>query len=53
MGTIAGTTAEVMSGVVTTGSISSTVQLDYDRGTAHKTYEPPAWVRALYLRGPE
>ena len=48
MGTIAGTTAEVMSGVVTTGSISSTVELDYDQGTAHKTYEPPAWVRALY-----
>ena len=48
MGTIAGTTAEVISGVVTTGSISSTVELDYDQGTAHKTYEPPAWVRALY-----
>ena len=48
MGTIAGTTAGVMSGVVTTGSISSTVELDYDQGTAHKTYEPPAWVRALY-----
>ncbi len=42
MGTIAGTTAEVMSGVVTTGSISSTVELDYDQGTAHKTYQPPA-----------
>ena len=41
-------TVEVMSGVVTTGSISSTVELDYDKGTAHKTYEPPAWVRALY-----
>ena len=48
MGTIAGTTAEVMSGVVITGSISSTVELDYNQGTAHKTYEPPGWVRALY-----
>jgi hypothetical protein len=37
-----------LTGVVTTGSISSTVKLDYNRGTAHKTYEPPAWVRALY-----
>ena len=35
-------------GVVTTGSISSTVELDYDRGTAHKTYKPPLWVRLLY-----
>ena len=34
--------------IVTTGSISSTVELDYGRGTAHKTYDPPFWVRALY-----
>jgi hypothetical protein len=29
-------------------SISSTVELDYTRGTARKTYEPPLWVRMLY-----
>jgi hypothetical protein len=29
-------------------SISSTVQLDFTRRTAHKTYSPPLWVRALY-----
>ncbi len=47
MGT-AEATQEMIGGIVTTGSISSTVELDYNRGTAHKTYEPPAWVRALY-----
>ncbi|MGE0057446.1 MAG: hypothetical protein AB7T32_05640 [Dehalococcoidia bacterium] len=35
-------------GVVMTGSISSTVKLDYDAGTAEKTYEPGAFVKALY-----
>jgi hypothetical protein len=29
-------------------SISSTVKLDFDRSTAHKTYSPPLWVRMLY-----
>jgi hypothetical protein len=29
-------------------SISSTVLLDRVAGTAHKTYAPPVWVRALY-----
>ena len=47
MGALAAT-KEAPTGIVTTGSISSTVELDFDRGTAHKTYEPPAWVRALY-----
>lgn len=41
-------TEGITQGVVTTGSIASTVRLDYDRGTAHKTYEPPLWVRVLY-----
>ena len=36
-----------MKGVVTTGSISSTVELD-DHGTADKTYKPPLFVRLLY-----
>ena len=35
-------------GVVMTGSISSTVKLDYDLGTAEKIYEPTRLVRALY-----
>ena len=35
-------------GVVWTGSISSTVRLDYDAGIAEKRYEPPLLVRALY-----
>jgi hypothetical protein len=35
-------------GVVMTGSISSTVTLDYDAGTAEKTYAPGGFVRALY-----
>jgi hypothetical protein len=35
-------------GVVMTGSISSTVRLDYDAGTAEKRYEPTRLVRALY-----
>lgn len=29
-------------------SISSTVELDFTRSTAHKTYSPPLWVRMLY-----
>jgi hypothetical protein len=29
-------------------SISSTVRLDVDARTAHKTYAPPLWVRVLY-----
>jgi hypothetical protein len=36
------------SGIVMTGSISSTVKLDYDAGTAEKTYAPGRLVRALY-----
>ncbi|MCC7363564.1 MAG: hypothetical protein IT303_04260 [Dehalococcoidia bacterium] len=36
------------SGIVMTGSISSTVRLDYDAGTAEKSYEPTRAVRALY-----
>jgi hypothetical protein len=36
------------SGVVMTGSISSTVKLDYDAGTAEKSYAPGRFVRALY-----
>ena len=40
--------SQEMKGVVTTGSISSTVVLDYDHGTAHKTYKPPLYVRLLY-----
>ena len=35
-------------GVVMTGSISSTVKLDYDLGTAEKSYQPTRLVRALY-----
>ena len=35
-------------GVVMTGSISSTVKLDYDRGTAEKIYEPTRFVKLLY-----
>ena len=35
-------------GVVMTGSISSTVRLDYDAGVAEKRYEPTRLVRALY-----
>ena len=35
-------------GVVMTGSISSTVKLDYDRGTAGKIYRPTRFVRLLY-----
>ena len=38
----------VNGGVVMTGSISSTVKLDYDRGTAEKIYEPTRFVRLLY-----
>ena len=34
--------------IVLAHSISSRVELDYGRGTAHKTYSPPGWVRALY-----
>jgi hypothetical protein len=45
---MAAATEGITQGVVTTGSIASTVRLDYDRGTAHKTYEPPFWVQALY-----
>ena len=36
------------SGVVWTGSISSSVRLDYDSGVAEKRYEPPWLVRTLY-----
>ncbi len=35
-------------GIVMTGSISSTVKLDYDRGTAEKIYLPTRFVRLLY-----
>ena len=35
-------------GVVMTGSISSTVKLDYDRGTAEKIYLPTRFVGLLY-----
>ena len=35
-------------GVVMTGSIASTVKLDYDLGTAEKSYQPTRFVRALY-----
>ena len=35
-------------GVVWTGSIASTVRLDYDAGIAEKRYEPPLLFRALY-----
>ena len=35
-------------GVVMTGSIASTVKLDYDRGTAEKSYEPTRFVKLLY-----
>ena len=35
-------------GVVWTGSISSSVRLDYDSGVAEKRYEPPWLVRTLY-----
>ncbi|MCK9520820.1 MAG: hypothetical protein M0R74_17625, partial [Dehalococcoidia bacterium] len=35
-------------GVVLTGSISSHVRLDYDAGTAEKSYQPTPFVRALY-----
>ena len=35
-------------GIVMTGSISSTVRLDYDLGTAEKSYQPTRFVRALY-----
>ena len=34
--------------IVLAHSISSRVELDYARGTAHKTYSPPTWVRVLY-----
>lgn len=36
------------SGVYLTGSISSQVRLDYDAGTAEKSYRPTRFVRALY-----
>ena len=36
------------SGVFMTGSISSQVRLDYDAGTAEKSYRPTRFVRALY-----
>ena len=35
-------------GVVMTASISGTVKLDYDLGTAEKSYQPTRFVRALY-----
>ena len=35
-------------GIVMTGSIASTVKLDYDLGTAEKSYQPTRFVRALY-----
>lgn len=35
-------------GVVLTGSVSSVVRLDYDAGTAEKTYYPTLLVRLLY-----
>ena len=35
-------------GQALTGSISSTVVLDYDRGTAEKRYHPTLFVRSLY-----
>lgn len=35
-------------GIVMTGSISSTVKLDYDAGTAEKSYQPTKVVRLLY-----
>ena len=38
----------VEGGVVMTGSISSTVKLDYDRGTAEKIYLPTRFVGLLY-----
>ena len=40
--------APPMSGLVRTGSISSDVLLDYDRGTAEKVYRPTRPVRLLY-----
>lgn len=38
----------VEGGIVMTGSISSTVKLDYDAGTAEKIYLPTRFVRLLY-----
>ena len=35
-------------GVVMTGSIASTVKLDYDLGTAEKSYQPTRFVKLLY-----
>ncbi len=35
-------------GIVHSGSISSSVDLDYDSGLAHKVYRPGRLVRALY-----
>lgn len=39
---------EPQSGIVHTGSVSSSVDLDYDSGLAHKVYRPGRLVRALY-----
>src|SRR5262245_39349041 len=40
--------APPLTGIVRTGSISSDVVLDYDRGTAEKVYRPTLPVKALY-----
>jgi len=49
MVTAAAALNDTMNGsLVLAHSISSRVELDYARGTAHKTYAPPAWVRVLY-----
>lgn len=45
MGTL---TAPSNRSIVLAHSISSRVELDYDRGTASKTYTPPTWVKVLY-----
>lgn len=36
------------SGIVHTGSISSSVELDFQRNLAHKVYHPKGYVRLLY-----
>jgi hypothetical protein len=43
-----GPTAVPTAGTVMTGSISSDVLLDYDRGTAEKVYRPTRPVKLLY-----
>ena len=37
-----------LTGVITTVLEIEPVELDFDRGTAHKTYKPPLWVCLLY-----